>query len=104
MEDPTNLSNQQRLIKPKANKLITVINYIENHLKLKKIIGDYRSGNMCSNVKTDKRGIILHYIDSKHILTSTDDFLDLIKSNNYQGSIASLDVENLFFNNKNYSR
>ena len=42
--------------------------------------------------------IILPYIDNKYMLISTDDFLDLDKSNNYQGTIASLNVESLFSN------
>ena len=85
-------------IKAEANELITALNSVENNLKLNKIIVDFCPGYLHGNIKTLKpvhplhpiisqcptpryqlakslNEIISPYIDSRYILTPTDDFL-----------------------------
>ena len=108
-------------VKQKANQLIDALNAAVNDLKLSRIIGDYQPGYIYGNVKIHKNGnplrpiisqipsptyslaktlnkIISPYIPKDYLLKSTNDFIDLIQSNQCQGTIASLDVESLFTN------
>ena len=108
-------------IKKKANDLIDAQNAVIDDIKLKKIIGDYKPGYIYGNVKTHKNGnplrpiisqiptptyqlaktlnkIITPYIPNDYMLTSTNDFIDVLQTHSNNGIIASLDVENLFTN------
>ena len=42
--------------------------------------------------------LIAPYIPNEYMLTSTNDFIDMLHTNSNQGIIASLDVESLFTN------
>ena len=108
-------------LKQSANKLISTLNAVKNSHQINKIIGDFTPGYIYGNVKTHKPNnplrpiisqcptptyklaktlnkIITPYIPNQYSLQSTNDFIDLIHSNNSQGIIASLDVESLFTN------
>ena len=108
-------------LKTKANKLITSVNAAQNNIKLEKVIGNFNPGYLYGTIKTHKPGnkirpiisqitsptyklakklhqIILPYIPSKYLLKSSNDFIDLLNTNKYNGHIASLDVESLFTN------
>ena len=114
-KDPTNS------FKIKANKLISINNAAQNMLKLPKIVGDYQSGYIYRTVKTHKNNnplrpiisqvltptynlaktlnnIITPYIPGAYMLESTNQFIDLLNSNECIGITASLDVESLFTN------
>ena len=114
-KDPT------EAIKKKANNLIETQNSVTDDLKLKTIVGDYKPGYAYGNVKIHKNGnplrliisqiptptyqlaktlnkIITPYIPKDYLLTSTNDFIDVLHSNSNNGIIASLDVESLFTN------
>ena len=114
-KDPTNS------LKQRANKLIEVLNAAQDDIKLSKIIGDYNPGYVYGNVKTHKENnplrpiisqiptptynlakslnnIISPYLPQEFTLKSTNDFIDLLHSNQCNGIIASLDVESLFTN------
>ena len=90
-------------------------------LKLPKIIGDFQPGYIYGNVKTHKNNnplrpiisqvltptynlakllnnIITPYIPRDYMLHSTNQFIDLLNSNQCLGITASLDVESLFTN------
>ena len=113
--DPTNA------LKQKINKLITRSNGASKTIKFEKLTGEYRMGYCYGNVKTHKPGnklrpiisqiptptynlakklcsILTPYIPASYSLQSSTDFLDLLKTNNSTGEIASLDVESLFTN------
>ena len=108
-------------LKTKANKLITSVNAAQNNIKLEKVIGNFNPGYLYGTIKTHKPGnkirpiisqitsptyklakklhqIILPYIPSKYLLKSSNDFIDLLNTNKYNGHVASLDVESLFTN------
>ena len=114
-KDPTNL------LKQKANKLIETLNSAKGDPKLAKIVGDYKPGYIYGNVKTHKANnplrpiisqiptptynlakslnkIISPYIPKEYMLTSSNDFIDLLHSSPRNGIVASLDVESLFTN------
>ena len=114
-KDPTNS------LKQKANQLIEALNAATDDIKLNKIIGDYKPGYIYGNVKTHKANnplrpiisqipiptytvataltrILSPYISKEYLLKSTNDFVDLLQSNQCNGIIASLDVESLFTN------
>ena len=113
--DPTNN------IKTKANKIITSLNAVSNNCGISKIVGDYQPGYMYGNVKVHKPNnplrpiisqvttptyslakalnkILTPYIPKKFMLTSTNDFIDLLHTSTCNGMSASLDVESLFTN------
>ena len=108
-------------LKQKANKLIETQNAVTDQLKLNKIIGDYQPGYIYGNVKIHKANnplrpiisqiptptyqlakslnkVISPYMPKDYLLSSTNDFIDLLHSSQSEGLIASLDVENLFTN------
>ena len=108
-------------LKKKVNKLVDNVNAKAGGIKLPRLIGDYGLGYCYGNVKTHKPGnklrpiisqiptptylvakklgeILSPYIPSKYSIQSATDFLDLLQSNNSNGVIASLDVEQLFTN------
>ena len=108
-------------VKTQANKLISSLNASENNLNISKIIGDFQPGYLYGNIKTHKLGnpirpiisqvttptyqlskalnsILTPYIPAQYMLKSTDDFIDLLRSQNCKRIIASLDVESLFTN------
>ena len=114
-KDPTDA------IKKKANELIETQNSVIDDYKLTKIVGDYQPGYLYGNVKTHKNGnplrpiisqiptptyqlaktlnkLITPYIPNDYMLTSTNDFIDILHTSSNQGIIASLDVESLFTN------
>ena len=89
-------------LKKKANKLISTLYATENLANLSKIIGDLKPGYIYGNIKIHKNGnplrpiisqittptyklaktlnkIIQSYIPNKYMLTSTNDFLDIIQ-------------------------
>ena len=98
-------------IKKKANSLITTLNSKCDDVKLNVLIGDFTPGYLYGNVKTHKEGypirpiisqigtsvydlakrincIISDYIPNKYVIKSTDDFIDIIKTNKTKGSWA----------------
>ena len=104
-----------------ANELIEAQNAVVDDIKLPKIIGDFQPGYFFGNIKTHKVGnplrpiisqiptptynlaktlnkIISPFIPNQYTVTSSNDFLDLLQSNNCSGIIGSLDVESLFTN------
>ena len=108
-------------LKQEANKLISTLNAARGDIHMPKIIGDFSPGYLYGNVKTHKLNnplrpiisqvltptyslaktinkIITPFIPSQHMLKSTNDFIDLLQTNNSNGIIASLDVESLFTN------
>ena len=110
-------SNPTGELKKEANALIERSNGL-----FKEIIGDYYPGYLYGTVKTHKEDasslrpvisqvttpiynlskdldkLIKSYIPSKYIMKSRDEFLYLLRSNDYDGSPYSLDVESLFTN------
>ena len=114
-KDPTSA------LKVKANKLIDSLNAAQGDIKIPRIVGDYKPGYLYGNVKTHKQNyplrpiisqvltptyqlaktlnsIITPYMPSKYSLKSTNEFIDLIHSNQNTGILASLDVVSLFTN------
>ena len=108
-------------LKVKANKLIDALNAAQGDIKIPRIIGDYKPGYLYGNVKTHKNNyplrpiisqvltptyqlaktlnsIITPYVPSRFSLKSTNEFIDLIHSNQAPGMLASLDVVSLFTN------
>jgi hypothetical protein len=108
-------------LKRKVNKTITAINAKKGSVHFNKLQGDYGLGYAYGNVKTHKPGnplrpiisqiptptyhlakklneLLTPYTPSKFSLQSSADFLELIKSTQPDGIIASLDVESLFTN------
>ena len=111
-KDPTNL------LKQKANNLIEAVS---GDFKINKIIGDYQPGYIYGNVKLHKANnplrpiisqipmptyslaktlnkLISPYVPNDYMINSSNDFVDLIHSNQCKGIIGSLDVESLFTN------
>ena len=110
-------------MKADVNKLIEISNYVntsQEH-KLNKIIGEYEPGYIYGNVKIHKPSnplrpiisqiptptyqlakslnkLITQYIPNEYSLKSTDEFIDILKNNNCEGILASLDDESLFTN------
>ena len=108
-------------LKQKANKLIEALNAAQGDIKLSKIIGDFQPGYIYGNVKTHKPNnplrpiisqiptptynlakslnkIISPYIPNQYTLKSSNDFIDLLQTNDNNGLVASLDVSSLFTN------
>ena len=108
-------------LKKKINSLIETNNALIDGMKLAKAIGEFRPGYCYGNIKTHKPGnklrpiisqiptptyqlakklekLLAPYVPSQYCLKSATDFLDILKNNNAQGTIASLDVESLFTN------
>ncbi|XP_050735514.1 uncharacterized protein LOC127007814 [Eriocheir sinensis] len=114
-KDPT------EALKKKLNKFITMSNINSETIKINKVSGEYGMGYCYGTVKTHKPGnklrpiisqiptptyniakklckILTPYVPTTYSLNSATDFLDILKSNNSRGIIASLDVESLFTN------
>ncbi|XP_076029861.1 uncharacterized protein LOC143018389 [Oratosquilla oratoria] len=112
-------SDPTRKLKVKVNNLITTNNAALDHLHIPPIVGEFSPGYIYGNVKTHKpncplrpiisqiptptyrlskllNDIIIPYIPKKFSLKSTDEFLDIIRSKQTQGIMASLDVQSLF--------
>ncbi|XP_050739089.1 uncharacterized protein LOC127009752 [Eriocheir sinensis] len=106
---------------PELNKFITMSNINSETIKINKVSGEYGMGYCYGTVKTHKPGnklrpiisqiptptyniakklckILTPYVPTTYSLNSATDFLDILKSNNSRGIIASLDVESLFTN------
>ena len=110
-------------MKADVNKLIIISNKVnasQEHL-LNKIIGEYEPGYIYGNVKIHEPNnplrpiisqiptpiyqwtkslnkLITQYIPNEYSLKPTDEFIDILKNNNCEGILASLDVESLFAN------
>ena len=108
-------------LKKKVNKLIAAANAEIGGVQFQQIIGEYQPGYLYGNVKVHNEGnplrpiisqiptptydiakrlndIIIPYIPVKNTLRSTEEFLTVLKCNETQGVIASLDVSSLFTN------
>ncbi|XP_076063498.1 uncharacterized protein LOC143038352 [Oratosquilla oratoria] len=108
-------------LKSKVNSLINAVNAVNGDLKFDLITGDYAPGYFYGNVKTHKVGnplrliisqtptptyslakrlnnIITAFIPTTYSLRSTDEFIDVLRSNNPVGIMASLDAHSLFTN------
>ena len=108
-------------IKKEANNIIERINASQSTIHLPLIRGDYEPGYLYGNVKTHKAGnplrpiicqiplptyslaktinqILTPYVPMKHCVRSSLEFLDLLRKTPKTGTIASIDVENLFTN------
>ena len=108
-------------IKKRANVIIRAVNAKIGGTKLPLLTGDYNLGYCYGNVKTHKQGnplrpiisqiptptyhlakqlnsILTPFTPKEYSLSSSTDFLDLLKGSNAEGTIASLDVESLFTN------
>lgn len=116
-------SDPSQQIKDELNKIIQSNNAVANHIKLPKLVGEYRAGYIYGNSKLHKNinnppirpiisqipsptytiakelnKIIEPYVPSKYILKSTDDLLDILQINQPKGILSSLDVESLYTN------
>ncbi|XP_050704115.1 uncharacterized protein LOC126989586 [Eriocheir sinensis] len=108
-------------LKRKVNKLIVKNNIASRSIKLEKLSGEFSMGYCYGNVKTHKPGnklrpiisqiptptynlakqlctLLTPYVLSTHNLQASSDFLDILKTSNTRGRVASLDVESLFTN------
>ncbi|XP_076031091.1 uncharacterized protein LOC143019338 [Oratosquilla oratoria] len=102
-----------------VNKLIETNNSATNAIHLNKLTGEYKPGYCYGNVKIHKPGkkirpiiaqipkptyhlskrlcaLLTPYVPATYSLTSACDFIDILKHNNANGFIASLDAESLF--------
>ena len=114
-------SNPTEDLKKNTNEVIDAVNAVIGDIKLPNIVGDYQPGYLYGNVKIHKEGnplrpiisqiptptynlakslnkIISPFIPNQYTIKSTNDFLDILHSNNCNGVIGSLDVESLFTN------
>ena len=108
-------------LKAKVNRLITSANAVTGGIHFSKIVGEYAPGYAYGNVKTHKpdnplRPIISQvttptyrlakrlnellqpYLPSGYSLRSVDEFLDILRTRQPNGTLASIDVESLFTN------
>ena len=113
--------NPTETLKKKLNGLIATANAKIDDVHFKKITGEYRPGYLYGTIKTHKQGepirpiisqipsptyqlakslnaLISPYIPSTHSVRSSEDFVDILKANKPRGTLASLDVTNLFTN------
>ena len=113
--------NPTNTLKININKLIAAVNKDLPQKVLSPITGEFSPGYLYGTVKTHKQGnplrpiisqvpaptynvakqlnnIISPYLPAKYQLSSTDDFLQIIKVIEPHGILASLDVESLFTN------
>ena len=114
-QDPTNK------LKAKVNRLIAAANAVIGGVHFSKIVGEFAPGYAYGNVKTHKTGIPLRpiisqvntptyklakrlntllkpYIPAQHCIDSVDEFIDILRTKNPEGELASIDVESLFPN------
>ena len=108
-------------LKTKLNKLIDALNSVQGDIKFDKIIGDFTPGYIYGNIKIHKDNnpmrpiisqcptityklaksinrIISPFMPNTYSIKSSNEFIDILHSNNSTGIIASLDVESLFTN------
>lgn len=110
-------------MKKTLNLYIDSINAANSDVKFKKLIGHYEPAYIYANPKIHKNihdppyrpiisqigtpvydiskqinSIIVKYLPKKYIVDSTYDFLSIVRNNNNNGIMASLDVESLFTN------
>ena len=108
-------------LKTEVNKLIKDSNQQSKQKLFEPLIGDFKTGYIYGTVKTHKNGnplrpiisqiptpvyttaktlnrIISPYLPAKYQINSTDDFLNILRTCNPRGKLASLDVEALFTN------
>ena len=104
-----------------VNRMIKQVNGSNESKILKPIVGEYKPGYLYGTVKTHKPGnplrpivsqiptptyetskclnkLIMPYLPAKYQLNSTDEFIEILKTTEAQGVLASLDVESLFTN------
>ena len=114
-EDPT------KKHKAKVNRIIKSVNAVIDSVHFEPISGEYSPGYAYGTVKTHKpnnplRPIISQvctstyklakrlnqllkpFVPAKYSISSTDEFLDLLRIKKPQGELASIDVESLFSN------
>ena len=114
-------SNPIAQLKIRVNKLIKKANQQNGTKLFSSIIGEYKPGYLYGTVKTHKTGnplrpiisqiptpiyqtakqlnkFITPYLPAKYQINSTDEFLDIVRTTNARGTLASLDVESLFTN------
>lgn len=109
--------------KRNINNLIAAVNACSGGVKLKKLIGHFEPAYLYGNPKIHKsminpkfrpiisqvgtatyelskqlNNIIIKYLPNKYIVESTYEFLAIIKNTQFNGKLASLDVESLFTN------
>ena len=108
-------------LKKNINSLITAANAHNGGIKFEKVMGDFNPGYFYGNVKTHKAGnplrpiisqiptpsysllkklntILMPYIPTSHSISSTREFINIIKINTPNSCIASLDIESLYTN------
>ena len=114
-QDPTNK------LKANVNRLIDSANALIGGVHFGKIVGEFAPGYAYGNVKTHKNGnplrliisqvntptyrlakrlntILKPYIPTQHCIDSVDEFIDILRTKNPEGELASIDVESLFSN------
>ena len=108
-------------LKKKANKLIAAANAEVEGVHFREIIGEYKPGYLYGNVKIHKDGnplrpiisqvptptyevakqinkLVTPYIPTTNTLKSSADFITVLRCNEPNGILASLDVQSLFTN------
>ena len=108
-------------LKARVKRLITSANAVIGSIHFSKIVGEYAPGYAYGNVKTHKAGnplrpiisqvptptymlakrlntLLQPYLPAGHSLRSTDEFIDILRSKQPSGILASIDVECLFTN------
>ena len=108
-------------LKKKVNNVIASANAVIGGTHFEKLVGEFHPGYLYGTVKTHKAGnplrpiisqiptptyqlakrlnsIITPYVPVEHTLRSSEEFIDIVRSQEPKGFLASLDVENLFTN------
>ena len=114
-KDPTDA------LKAKVNRLISAANAVIGGTHFTKIVGEYAPGYAYGNVKTHKpndplrpiisqiptptyrlakrlNDLLQQYLPNGHSLRSVDEFIDILRTRQPNGILASIDVESLFTN------
>ena len=114
-------SNPIRKLKVKLNKMINKVNNGQNQKILHPIVGECHPGYLYGTVKIHKQNnplrpiisqiptptyklakqlnaIIADYLPAKYQISSTDEFLSIIRATRPSGIVASLDATSLFTN------
>lgn len=111
------------VLKNKLNKIIATNNAVRDHVHINQLIGNFTPRFIYGNVKTHKKtvnpplrpiisqvtaptypvakqinSIIQSYLPKKYSIESTDELLHILRTDAPQGTLASLDAENLFTN------
>ena len=110
-------------LKKKLNSFITAANNYTNEIEIPKLSGHYSPGYLYGNPKIHKdvsdpplrpiisqigtpsyevakilNSMLVKYLPEKYSIKSTDEFINIIRNSKSCGTLASLDVENLFTN------